>query len=261
MKEIRFHSKSQTEMNHKPAALDAEVVHKSKYGKPFILVILFETGKSKNPVLSQLPWNSIQRSNKKKSVNNVDLDYLLPKTWAYYHYVGSHKGSGKSSTCKTSVPYAVMHYRTTMTKAQLGLFPANSKYKSISRTQKKVAFMYNKFFFAGMHKPQDCIVRKWSPWSKCTKTCATGTQTRSRTLIPPRHGGKACTVSPVQKRKCNKQKCPVDCVVAAWTAYSKCTKTCGTGKQYRTRGRKVKPAYGGKGCPKLDQKRTCNKLK
>ena len=51
VKEIRLHSQSQTEVNGKPAVMDAEIIHKSASGKPFILVALFEKGNNENTVL------------------------------------------------------------------------------------------------------------------------------------------------------------------------------------------------------------------
>ncbi|XP_071493790.1 thrombospondin type-1 domain-containing protein 7A-like [Diadema antillarum] len=40
---------------------------------------------------------------------------------------------------------------------------------------------------------QDCIVTQFSPWSRCSRSCGNGTQTRTRrVVIPPSNGGGAC---------------------------------------------------------------------
>lgn len=41
--------------------------------------------------------------------------------------------------------------------------------------------------------PIDCNLGLWTSWSECTKTCAGGSQTRTRpVLIAPKYGGQAC---------------------------------------------------------------------
>uniref|UniRef100_A0AAY4ECW1 Thrombospondin type-1 domain-containing protein 7A n=1 Tax=Denticeps clupeoides TaxID=299321 RepID=A0AAY4ECW1_9TELE len=52
--------------------------------------------------------------------------------------------------------------------------------------------------------------------------------------------------------------CPHDCVVSDFTAWSVCSKTCGTGLQHRTRVVLATPVYGGANCPNLTQTRTCS---
>ena len=86
-------------------------------------------------------------------------------------------------------------------------------------------------------KPVDCVQ---SSWSRCSKPCGGGTQSRTIT-VDPANGGKACGPS---SQACNTQKCtPVDCEMSSWTT---CNKTCGGGKQTRVILRD--PKYGGKAC-------------
>ena len=175
VKEMRFHSKSQTEVKGKPAVMDCEVIHTSAAGppfKPFILILQFEKSQYNNAAIQQLPWKRLGKVNSKiNSVNPVDLDYLLPKTWAFYHYIGTLRGSGSNAACAKNVPYAVMHYKGTITAKQLALFPASAKYKSTLRTKKVAGVMYNKFYFAAMHKPRHCSVGQWQAWGGCSKKC------------------------------------------------------------------------------------------
>jgi hypothetical protein len=59
-------------------------------------------------------------------------------------------------------------------------------------------------------------------------------QTRDYAVdISAKHGGDECPVS--EERVCNTQSCPIDCKVSAWTSYSACTKSCGTGSKTKSR--------------------------
>ena len=51
---------------------------------------------------------------------------------------------------------------------------------------------------------------RWSVWTTCTKSCESGTQTRSRscTQPPPQHGGRTCPGAARDQRVCNTQSCP-----------------------------------------------------
>ena len=108
--------------------------------------------------------------------------------------------------------------------------------------------------------PQSCQVGVWTDFGQCSKQCAGGEQSRSRAVdLPPKSGGAACPKL-IEKRKCNTQDCaaPVDCEVAEWTAYTTCTKSCGTGQELRTRTVTREPVNGGSSCPVLLETRKCN---
>lgn len=51
----------------------------------------------------------------------------------------------------------------------------------------------------------------WNTWGTCTKTCAGGTQSRSRTCDSPipANGGLPCSGSTSAYQDCNTQSCPV----------------------------------------------------
>jgi len=107
------------------------------------------------------------------------------------------------------------------------------------------------------HKcPIDCDVGAWTAWSSCTKSCAGGSQVRSRQLTEPAHGGNACGI-PKQEQPCNAQPCPVDCNVGKWGAWTTCSTTCGGGKQSRSRT-VVSAVAGGALCPASSEQRNCN---
>lgn len=109
--------------------------------------------------------------------------------------------------------------------------------------------------------PVDCRLSDWTSYSTCTKSCGSGSQTRSRTLLQDSaHGGTAC--GPLtETRPCNTQNCPIDCVMSAWSDWSICSKKCGNGTQSRNRTIAQPALYLGKECPKnLSESRPCNVL-
>jgi len=108
--------------------------------------------------------------------------------------------------------------------------------------------------------PVDCE-GNWGQWGACSKTCGTGTQSRSYgAAVRALYGGKACPSSP-EAQACKIQDCPVDCVVS-WGQWGKCTNTCGGGKQSRVwyiEGEAThEAAHGGKACPAKPQEQSCN---
>jgi len=119
----------------------------------------------------------------------------------------------------------------------------------------------------------DCDVTNWVPGDcsvLCDDSCPTifgqdddpykcgGSQWLTREVIqkPNEHGVKC----PVQKRekKCNQQKCPVNCRESMWSAWSKCTKDCESGVRQRTRSILTKPKNGGESCSTVSEEEACN---
>ena len=106
--------------------------------------------------------------------------------------------------------------------------------------------------------PVSCFVSAWNNWTPCTKTCGTGTQTHTRTVLTKdRHGGAVCP-DLIQGRECGVEPCAQDCVVSTWSEWSTCTATCGGATQLRERTVITQVAHGGKSCPTLADVRVCN---
>lgn len=104
----------------------------------------------------------------------------------------------------------------------------------------------------------DCAVSGWSAWSTCTASCGFGTKSRSRTVTTAAaHGGKGCPLLS-DEQSCNTHTCPIDCVYSDWHAWTGCSTTCGSGEQARFRFVLGKALFGGKACPVLAEKRSCN---
>eukprot|EP01004_Peranema_trichophorum_P007321 NODE_60_length_4100_cov_55.328640_g50_i0.p1 GENE.NODE_60_length_4100_cov_55.328640_g50_i0~~NODE_60_length_4100_cov_55.328640_g50_i0.p1 ORF type:complete len:1365 (-),score=567.13 NODE_60_length_4100_cov_55.328640_g50_i0:5-3496(-) len=105
--------------------------------------------------------------------------------------------------------------------------------------------------------PVDCEMAEWSSWSSCSQLCGSGTQTRTRAvLVPSANGGLECAETS-KVLVCNTKPCPVDCKLSDWTEWSTCDKTCGGGKQSRTRTITVASNNGGASCPSTIETQDC----
>ncbi|XP_061184990.1 SCO-spondin-like [Saccostrea echinata] len=102
----------------------------------------------------------------------------------------------------------------------------------------------------------------WSAWTPCSKKCGGGSRTRGRLCNnpAPKDGGKKCVGSYLQTQTCNSQGCIVNGAWSSWGSWASCSKTCGTGKQSRSRScTNPKPSNGGKTCSGLSvDGRYCN---
>jgi len=103
---------------------------------------------------------------------------------------------------------------------------------------------------------QDCEVSKWDP-EECTKKCKSGEQKLTRAVLTHPNGGTKC-LPLAAMRSCNNQPCPVDCQLAAWSGWSKCSAECGGGVTQRLREVNRAMKYGGKPCGATSQAKACN---
>jgi len=103
---------------------------------------------------------------------------------------------------------------------------------------------------------QDCEVSPWSP-EACTKVCAGGNQKLSRTVLTHPNGGTKCLPLSAE-RTCNLGPCAVNCALAEWGGWSKCSAKCGGGMANRVRDVKTPMQYGGKQCGSTSEAKPCN---
>ncbi|KAK6174213.1 hypothetical protein SNE40_017532 [Patella caerulea] len=92
---------------------------------------------------------------------------------------------------------------------------------------------------------------EWSNFTECSVTCGGGHQHRNRSCDNPEpaNGGADCSGNRVENVSCNANHCPVDGDWGAWSQYSCCSVTCGTGTQKRSRVCDAPPAsHGGEDC-------------
>ncbi|NWS76793.1 AGRB2 protein, partial [Crotophaga sulcirostris] len=76
---------------------------------------------------------------------------------------------------------------------------------------------------------------EWGAWSRCSVTCANGTQQRTRKCSVAAHGWAECRGAHADARECSNPSCPTDSKWGPWNHWSLCSKTCDTGWQRRFR--------------------------
>mmetsp|Transcript_100453 Transcript_100453/g.279728 ORF Transcript_100453/g.279728 Transcript_100453/m.279728 type:complete len:1521 (-) Transcript_100453:417-4979(-) len=83
----------------------------------------------------------------------------------------------------------------------------------------------------------DCMASEWTEWDHCEKTCGGGQQHRHREIHRyAANGGEACPTEIMQTRGCNAMPCSIeDCELGDWTAWDRCSTTCGVGQKRRYR--------------------------
>jgi len=111
--------------------------------------------------------------------------------------------------------------------------------------------------------PMSCVVSIWSGWSQCSAECDGGMQERTRGVITEARGGGDSCPELVNTRLCNSRACSQDCPLAAWSAWSSCSRACGSGTQRRLRALGPGTSRDGN-CPSQDSKerlelRSCNR--
>mmetsp|Transcript_136131 Transcript_136131/g.271529 ORF Transcript_136131/g.271529 Transcript_136131/m.271529 type:complete len:1062 (+) Transcript_136131:111-3296(+) len=111
--------------------------------------------------------------------------------------------------------------------------------------------------------PVDCVMSKWSGWSKCSKECESGIQSKTRSILTkPRNGGETCDATS-EERVCNTGSCDRDCKLSQWSGWSPCSVACGGGEQNRKK-KVARPIRGQGKCPTEKngaryQSKSCNK--
>ena len=98
-----------------------------------------------------------------------------------------------------------------------------------------------------------CVIFAWSSWSTCSTSCAAGFSSRTRKFRQPENGGKKCPHG-AETKPCNHGPCPIHCAATAFSAWTTCTKSCGTGSQLRSRSIATHARHGGYVCPYLAER-------
>jgi len=99
----------------------------------------------------------------------------------------------------------------------------------------------------------DCY-GSWSNYGQCSKTCGGGVKTRTYSISQKKeYGGTSCSWRDGSQdtASCNNQQCPKDCV-GAWSWYSSCSSSCGSGSRTKTYSITTEARYGGSQCPYSD---------
>jgi len=110
--------------------------------------------------------------------------------------------------------------------------------------------LLQKFIRCGQYKcPINCLMSRWSGFSKCTAECEGGLQSRTRNImVKPKNGGEQCNTVE-ETRACNSMSCDRNCRLQRWTKWTPCSVACGGGFQERFRHVLI-PTRGEGKCPK-----------
>jgi hypothetical protein len=106
--------------------------------------------------------------------------------------------------------------------------------------------------------PQHCQVNNWSQWSACSVTCGGGgTRSRNRAItVVDACGGNECPSDLSESEGCGGACCAANCALNAWSPWSACSVTCGSGMRSRSRTKKTVESCGGT-CDVLNESEVC----
>jgi len=112
------------------------------------------------------------------------------------------------------------------------------------------------------HEAVDCVFSEWREWSRCAAAKTHKQRTRAREIVMMgANGGIPCEGPLSETDYCGTgPDKPQHCELNAWTDWSTCTLSCGTGTQSRTRGIMQEARNGGEPCSgSMKEVSDCNK--
>lgn len=90
-------------------------------------------------------------------------------------------------------------------------------------------------------------------------TCGGWQSITRKVVVQPDACGLQCPAG-TRTKKCNQKRCPVDCVMSAWSGWSKCTAECEGGVRSATRSLMTKPLNGGMSCNTNEVSEPCHTM-
>eukprot|EP00931_Biecheleriopsis_adriatica_P047950 TRINITY_DN27682_c0_g2_i1.p1 TRINITY_DN27682_c0_g2~~TRINITY_DN27682_c0_g2_i1.p1 ORF type:complete len:1370 (-),score=205.40 TRINITY_DN27682_c0_g2_i1:43-4152(-) len=97
--------------------------------------------------------------------------------------------------------------------------------------------------------PVHCEWNDWSDWEECSVSCASGVQSKKRTVkVQADFGGIQCTGQATKSQECKVVECPIHCKWGDWSAWGSCSSSCGNSTQSRTRSKDIEATFAGREC-------------
>ena len=137
LRSVRFHRRSEHQINKKTFPLEMQLVHSNSKGKILIVAVLFRLGRFGNPYLNRLKWP--KRKGATKAISKpFALQHLMPASSKYYAY----KGSLTTPPCTEGVQWVVMVGQSVVSRAALDSFPYRSNARPLQPLNgRKVSFL------------------------------------------------------------------------------------------------------------------------
>jgi len=116
--QFHFHTPSEHTINSKASALELHLVHRNDAGKLAVVGVLLTEGNA-NPVIEEV-WQNIPETGKTNTVSDrlINAVNLLPRSKAYYSYVGSLT----TPPCSEGVKWNVLVEPMTVSEEQIASF-------------------------------------------------------------------------------------------------------------------------------------------
>lgn len=124
--QAHFHTPGEEKVDGKSYPFNAHLVHQSADGKLAVIGVFFNEG-AENPVLKEIFAQMPSKEGKVAIKGKIDPSGLLPKSLAYYSYLGSLT----TPPCSEGVTFFILKTPMEMSKAQLEqfkkLYPMNAR--------------------------------------------------------------------------------------------------------------------------------------
>jgi len=116
--QFHFHTPSEHTINSKASALELHLVHRNDAGKLAVVGVLLTEGNA-NPVIEEV-WQNIPETGKTNTVSDrlINAINLLPRSKAYYSYVGSLT----TPPCSEGVKWNLLVEPMTVSEEQIATF-------------------------------------------------------------------------------------------------------------------------------------------
>ena len=124
--QTHFHTPAEEKLDGQSYPLNAHIVHQNADGKLAVIGVFFKEG-AENPVLKEVFAQMPSAEGKVAIKGKIDPSGLLPKSLAYYSYLGSLT----TPPCSEGVTFYILKTPMEMSKAQLEqfkkLYPMNAR--------------------------------------------------------------------------------------------------------------------------------------